>query len=58
MKNFELLEVQELAKDELLNLEGGFWIGPPPQWVIDAAMEVGQAVDAFVEGVKAGTEIF
>ena len=58
MVNLELTGVKELTQENLLNYEGGFWIGPTPQWVIDAAIAAGEAVDAFIEGVKAGTELF
>jgi hypothetical protein len=57
MENSKSFEVKELTQFEQLEVEGGFWIGPPPQWVIDLAVEIDKAVDAYMKGLKAGSEL-
>ncbi len=57
MENFKTFEVKELTHFEQLKVEGGFWIGPPPQWVVNLAVEVGEAVDAYIKGFKAGSAL-
>jgi hypothetical protein len=58
MENLKSFQVKELTQVELFDVEGGFWIGPPPKWVIHLANEVDQAVGSFIRGVEEGSKLF
>jgi hypothetical protein len=57
MENLKDYGVMEMTLIDQNKTDGGFWIGPPPQWVIDAAIAIEKAVDAYVKGFKSGSEI-
>ncbi|WP_373071408.1 hypothetical protein [Zeaxanthinibacter enoshimensis] len=48
-------DLKILSQEEQCMIRGGFWIGPPPKWAIDAGIAIGQSVQLFIEGFKAGS---
>lgn len=48
-------ELKNLSSEEQRLISGGFWVGPPPKWAIDAGIAIGQSAKLFIEGFKAGS---